>query len=1030
MLPNDEKDRTAEDSPVTLQTPGASPFSTNGSAGHPSTRQSKRVNFSPWTRYIKPPSFSSTPLNSKPDLKTLPPSNECKPSKSILKATNTNALINTVNDDPLTPESFMMLLESITQQLAGESATTRLDAYMHFFGALRTYEGVPDQQEISGKLGLITQFIQRDVTRNLENGGPVDINLVCQALKLSAALSWHIETSPQLSDDFKIFLVDHSIDCLQDAKVPKSVLTHCMSILSTQEFGPKIMSNARLIRLLTALHTITDRVNGNAIVSQRLSIYQRVLSQSKSTFISQSTLWMEHLVSGMLHTFKDTRIKAITLGFQASMVAGPNPTLSKAIREIFDRPLDNDRTLVNEISERMSRMMASSDSGVHIPQIWSVIILLIRTKKLNIDHWGHFREWVLVLQRCFNCSDPAIKAQAIMGWNRFVFVVSPNETTSLSMMKMLSKPILSQFERKKQEKAGAQPSQLALSSYYNLLYYSFHPAASFQFLDTVWKEYIASPSSNVFSTNLTLSDRVSQALSSMLWSSHAKVWTETKVSESSKLDPVDLPTLDCRWTRSRIASILGVFEDLFKSSVWVDNALDQSNIAVAWVNLSNALSYASSKEITPTPESMHAVASILGLLQRLWNTGASSLNATGMDKFFDRFRFLSTTIIISLGSISFTEKLLLKTADATFQAATPTHRDQRGNSNLDAPILHFLRLISDVSGISDPTPSYLHLINGTLEAACNGKVSRSSRLELLRQCADLYPSETEFHFGVHNFAQIAWKSTAQLAADTLCSFPMESARERDGTVSRDYENIVMILSAGLKFLDISEAWNQLLESSVRVVRTERGDRAIATMVLEPLAENVTQLKVRETYMPSTSLINRALSISYHYSDASRTNKESGFKSVGDHGLFFPEKLLALIHKTLLESYEAFDPTNNKGIAGFIESTTSFLGSDVLEFRSMVLEKLQEPLAQWLRDGKSQLNVESGADNRVLTAVSTQKSEFFHAYSNLKIVPCSFFCFFKCSPGVYTQRRNISAKVRVYHLRWLGVLSCVGSKEIC
>lgn len=969
MLSNDEKDRIAEDTPAILQTPGASPFSTNGSTGHPSTRQSKRVNFSPWTRYIKPPAFSNTQVTSNPELKSLPPSNECKPSKSILKATLADAPVTTVNDDPLTPESFTMLLESVAQQLAGESTTSRLDAYMHFFGALKAYEGVPDQHEISGKLGLITQFIQRDVSRSLDNAGPVDINLVTQALKLSNALLYHIETAPQLSDDFKVFLVDHSINCLQDAKVPKMILTHYMSILSTQEFGPKIMTNARFMRLLTALHTLTDKVNGNGIVSYRLSIYQRVLSQSKATFFLQSALWMEHLVSGLLHTMKDTRHKAITLGFQTSMLAGPNPTLSKTLREIFDRPLDNDRKLINEICERMSRMMASSESGVHVPQVWSVIILLLRSKKLNIDHWSHFREWVLVLQRCFNCSDTAIKAQAIMGWNRFVFVIRPNETTNLPMMKMLSRPILSQFERKKQDKNAVQPSQLALSSYYNLLYYAFHPSASFAFLDTIWKEYVAAPSSSIFSSNSTMSDRVSGALSNMLWSSRAKVWTEAKVSESNRLDPAELPTLDCNWTRSRITSVLGVFEDLFKSSVWIDGAISQSNIAIAWSSLSSALSFASSKEITPTPESMQAVASVLGFLQHLWKSGPSSLNAAGdnsMDKFFDRFHFLSTTIIVSLGSIPFTEKFLLKTADAEFQPATPTHRDQRANSSLDAPILHFLRFISDVPGISEPTPSYLRLISDTLKSACNGKVSRGSRLELLRQCADLYPNDAEIQvIGSHTFAQIAWKSTAQLTADTLCSFPMESARERDGTVSRDYENIVKILSAGLKFSDVSEAWNQLLDSAVRVVRTERGDRAISTMVLEPLAEEVTKLNVQETYLPSTSLLDHSLSISYHISDANE--------------LFLPEKLLALVHKTLLESYTTFDQTNSKDISGLVESTTSFLGSGMLAFRSNVLEKLQVPLAGWLKDEKHQLSVESGVDSRILTAVSIWNYFLFDSF---------------------------------------------------
>lgn len=163
-----------QDTPITVKTSLDSPLPAkeNGSLA---SRKSKRVNFSPWPK--------SHP--NKSDLKALPPSNECKPSKSILKATSSPAPVNSPHVTSYTPESFAMLLESITQQLAGESVSSRLDAYMQFFGALRAYDGLPGGQEIADKLGLITQFIQRDVTRDLGTGGPSDTNLVTQALKLA-----------------------------------------------------------------------------------------------------------------------------------------------------------------------------------------------------------------------------------------------------------------------------------------------------------------------------------------------------------------------------------------------------------------------------------------------------------------------------------------------------------------------------------------------------------------------------------------------------------------------------------------------------------------------------------------------------------------------------------------------------------------------------------------------------------------------------------------------------------------------------
>lgn len=957
-----------------LETPGDSPSSANGST-NPSGRRTKRVNFSPWTNYIKPPTFTNSASTSQTDLKALRPSNECKPSKSILKTTHSPVPLSPSNNAPHTPESFVMLLESVTQQLAGESPSSRLDAYMHLVGALKAYEGIPGEQEMAAKLGLLAQFIQRDLCRNLE--GPLDVNIVIHALKLCMALLWHSGLAAQLSDEFRTFIIDHSINCLQEAKITKSILTHYMHVLATQNFPPKVMTNTRITRLLTVLYDVTDRISGNTIVSQRLCIYQRILSQSKSTMATQSTLWIEHLISGLLHHIKDTRSRAISLGIQAAMAIGPNATVSNTIRDIFDRSLDKGRKLVSEVCERMSRMMASTDSGVHVPQIWSVIVLLLRSKRFSIDQWEHFKEWVLVLQKCFNCSEAAIKAQAIVGWDRFVYAIGPSESTSLSMIRMLSKPILSQFERRKHERSGMQVNQLALSSYHNLIYYAFRPSASYQHLDVVWEEYIAQPFAGIFSSAPSLNDRASQILSALLWSSQPKVWTENKVNETSRLDPEELPSLDSKWVRSRIGTILKTFECLFKSSVWVDDAIDKSNIAVAWISLSRALSNASSKEIKPSTESMQAVASVLALLVRLWNGGPSSLNAVGdnsTDRFFDRFRFLSTTMILSFGTIPFTEKLLLKTAQESFQAAnTPTHHRSH-DTNLDTPIIHFLRLISSFSGPSEVSPSYLRLIDGILESAAHGRLSRGSRLALFRQCADIVPGDAGIRTSTAStFARFIWQSTAKLTERCLSSFPVESARDRDGSVSRDYDNVMRILLSGLQFPDAYLVWSQLLNAFVRVLRTEQGERAIASIIIEPLAEVLIRFRLEEAYSPSAALLHHALSLPYCH-QGMLNQKRAGFMSSSSAAcqkdqLLFPHKLLNLVDRMLRDSYKMFNPAETAGVTGFIESLTSFLSSGILAFRCAVLEALQTPLSLWLRDEVRQLTAESCADSRILIAVS-------------------------------------------------------------
>ncbi|KAL4946645.1 Rap1-interacting factor 1 N terminal-domain-containing protein [Aspergillus oleicola] len=947
-----ENDRT-EESPAPIHTPNESPFLQNGSTGAPSSRQSKRVNFSPWPKFIKPPSFT----NSNTKSKVLLPSNEQKPTKSILKATNSPGPVGVVGVISYTPETFAMLLESVTQQLAGDSTSSRIDAYMQFFGALRAYEKLPTEEEILRKLGLISQFIQRDLSRDLEKGGPLDTNLVIQALKLSVVLVWHPQISPQLPDDFKLFLVEHSISCLEDGKLPKSVMTHYLTVLSTQKFPTRIITNVRATRILEMLHGLTDRVKGNSVVSQRLLIYDRLFELNKSTFIAQCALWMDHLISGLLHQIKNVRLHALELGFNAYMASGVNSPLSKTLRDIFDRPLANNRKLVSEISERMSRMMANPETGEHVPQIWGVITLLLRNKRFNIEQWQYFRDWVLVLQRCFNCSDPEIKSKAHGNWNRFVLVVNLSETTSTSLLRMLSKPIISQFERKKHDR-NSQPSQLVVASYYNLLYYAFRPDASFQQFDIVWEEYIASPSSKIFALVPSLSDRLAHALSHMLWSSHPlKAWSENRVNEPKRIVAEELPPLDCKWVRSRMPVVLKVFEDIFKSSVW-DPEMEKSNIAAAWVSLSQALALAASKEITPSPESMQTVAHVLGLLQRLWSAGPSSLNSSSensMDSFFERFRFISITMVVALGSIPFTEKLLLRTADSTYQAATPTHRHSKNNSNPDVPILHLLRLVSDVSEISGPTPAYSRLVNDIIQAACHGKVSRASRLEILRQFTDVYPISSD----AQNFSQIVWTSTAQLAVDCLSYFPTESARERDGSIARDYDNLKTILMAGSRFSGNAGVWDRLLDALTRVLRTEKGDHAVVTMVLEPLAAGLLIHDIRSIFSPTSSIINRSLPISF----SNLTLQEMKDNTFAPP---FPSLLTTLAQKTLSESYGALEDSQNH-VVTFIDSLVLFLGSGTLTFRSLLLDQLQNAIGLYLKDEHHKIIVENALESRTLSA---------------------------------------------------------------
>lgn len=956
-------------------TPDESPSSSQVEfTGSQQRTGSKRVDFSPWKDYIKPLSFSKSNLHSKSPLKILRPSNECKPTKSILK-TSAAPLPQSLSDPlrPNEPENLVTMWESAVQQLSGESRDSRLDAYKHLFNALKAYNGLLDDNGIAEKIRLITHYIQRDIRQESGEYETLDINLVTYALKLLTVLVWNPQLATHLPDDVRSFVIDRATSALQEPKTPKSIISHYMHLLSTQTFQQKIMTGNRASKLLTNLQNITVNVNGNAVIAQRLMIYQRLLTQCKSSMATHANMWVQHLLTGLFHHIKDTRTKAVAFGLHAATTFGPNASISNAVRTTLSTPMEDGRKYLSEMIEDMMRMISSREKGVHVPQIWSIIILLLRTRKSPVEQWEHFKDLLLVIQKCFNCSDSTIKTQAILAWNRFVYAVSPSESTGQSMVRMLSKPILSQIERRKIEKLGTQPNSTALSSYCNLLYYAFRPSASHEQLDLFWKEYVLPPFSTVFNFGPTINDRASQILSSLLWNPQLKVWSENRANDATKLEPDELPVLDCKWVRSRVSTVLQVFESLFETSMWREDDLDASNIALAWIGFSKALGEASSKEIKPSTESMHAIANILDMFQRLWKRGPAALNVgpdCGNDAFLDRFRFLSKTIVSSLGPIPFTENLLLKSSSkGAFQTTnTPTHRRPRSEGNCKTPILHFLQLISTLPTGVRPGPAYRLLISEILEICSHARSTRGSRLELFRQFTELHlhNASNDLDSNAHS-ARYVWEVTADLVEKSLITSSPDTTKDRGNALSRDHVNLVVkILESGIRFGESSfSEWSRLTDAFVAVVQSERKED-FADTIIEPLSESLLNQNVTAVVRPTQVLLKLAVQPGSQTKGSHSPCPPKFYPYIGqqvDHSQIGYGKLMNLTEKALKGAYQQYEDFHPSTLSSFIEAVDYSLSNCPPDFRPSALERLQSGISLWLADRDHHISAAADVEDR-------------------------------------------------------------------
>ncbi|WEW59515.1 hypothetical protein PRK78_004989 [Emydomyces testavorans] len=984
-----------------------SPYTSDGHRSPPeisphllSQRGLKRVNFSPLTSYIKAPDLRTSHSKLRTPLRSLRPSKQCQPTKSILKS-KAPASPDGLSDEPRSSptDNLPTMLESVLQQLAGNCLYSRTDAYMQLAGSLAAYCDLPEVGALVEKMGLLTQFIRRDISITSGTLGRSEISLIHQASSLLCTLLGKPEFACHIPDDFKTLVLELTINCLQNPSMPKTIVIDDMRILSIQNFQPKILTSARVTQLLGTLKDITNRFNGKSIIAMRLSIYEKLLLQTRSSIASHANLWMDHLVTGMFYKLNEIRTRAIGFGFQVTSVLGTNVSISKSIQDILELPIEGGTKFVDELCSRMETMVANKDGSVHVPRIWSVIILLLRRPRLPVNEWPQFKKWIMVIQKCFNCSDLTTKIQALVAWDRLVYAIQTNESSGKDMTSFLSKPIFLQLERRKDENATPLINQ-AVSSYCNLVYYSFRPSTSYERLDLYWSEYISSPFLQRFNSSPSNMRIACNILAELFWNSHPKVWDERKALETARLKPEDLLRFDSKWVRSRISMILPIIESFLKNADWNNNTVPEPSIERVWIHLSKSLADASSKEIQPSPELMRAIAVILEMLQRLWKDVPVLLTAStggSLDSLLRCFRFLLKTMISIIRPFPFTDKLLLKTTQETFQPAqTPTHRQARKDGVTRSPILHLFNLIV-YSFHSSPTPEYCHLVNDVIELGISGHSSRGPQLEILRQLAEMVrENRTDMSETAFTCAHEAWKAISTVTKGCLKKTTVDTPnKQRDDTLCTDHNRVALILEAGNQFPDSSSEWTELFDCMVSIIHVEEGDVALSAAI-----DTVSESCSRASTLSIPRVVKLIGSIVFPNQNSSKQlpqfrNTIPNLKHQLGHQISC-EKLLLLVSNTLKDVYAKQEDFSKSNVLALLEAVTLCLDKSPASARSTLLEQLQDGLSVWIADTHGQYSVSSGAYDyipmairkmvaavlRILRTAGNNDSNFLHQLTTL------------------------------------------------
>jgi Rap1-interacting factor 1 N terminal len=923
-------------------TPDLSPVSWQPSLEAGSGRQRKRVDFSPWT--------ASTDVTcSDVSIRSLPPSRECQSSKSILKPGRPS--LPSREEVPERIDDLPMMLDTILQQLASVDRQIRLDAYSTLCSALKAYSELPDGQITKDKIHALLAFIRTDLTRQIgESMEPVETNLMLQALKLLVVVVWNKALSAYLTDSYRCFLLDHSTRILEERKMPKAVILHYLHLLSTQEFPSRTMTTGRAVKLLETLNDLSEHVRGNGVVLERLMVYQRIFEQAKSAFKSRPMCWIPRLLTAMTSSVPDTRKKAISLGYRAAMVLGPSSTVATAVRESLDTFREQEDVLSSRTCKRLLKMLKYADEARQVPQIWAVVMLLMKGLEQTFNEWQHLHDWLRIMQKCFNCSNSEVRVEANKAWNKLIYVVRPYEGPTSYLTKMLMKPITVQLDRPSSEKQSKNTRNAAFAAYCNLLYYALKPSASFSQCDAVWDEYLVSAFKPSFLSSEQNSDRACRILSALFWRENVSPWRENRALDAAVIEPEELPLLDCKWIRSRTRSILEAFELLFRSSCWGTAAYpDNAYIAVAWRSFARALGDACRKEVIPSTETRESVICLSRFLTQVCRKGPAAFMGPESD-FIRRIHFICKTVLLDLGPMFFIEGALANGTDGRSTAfnteASPKARP---------PIVDLLQALQGLPG-TYRDEEFIDVIVDLLQLTRKSRASPSARIHLYSQCSAALVLEGT----CMSRSQLTWTAISKLTYGEGAAIgvhpPLDSIDGDD--VAADVERI---LARGVPYQEGEcEAWSALLKQSLVL---GDGFKPSGMMIVERLTTCLSNQSSNPGSFCTAILVQAFLTvIQASKTTGTREFNSKTMKKQREAIVCRYRRVASLLGLHLSRMYGLAESCDEAALQPLVDVTISLLQASPTEYTLVCLVEIQESLALWLEDKRHLINMPSRAEN--------------------------------------------------------------------
>ncbi|KJZ77544.1 hypothetical protein HIM_03268 [Hirsutella minnesotensis 3608] len=953
-----------------LQTPPNvhSPVSAVTGSNPSSNRVRKRVEWSSHTDYKDPPDY----LEARSHPLSTPSSASSKPVKGILKPSpspsSLASSLGTHLDGTIAQPNLIEMLESTIKQLAGSDRDLRLDAYMMLARALKASNNLPDRVALQNKMGLFMQFIQRDVTSRTSTGA-LDSSLVNHALNLLAIFLHFQAIASTITSDFGVFLIDHAIRSFEDPAMPKDVVRHLMQVVAFQNFSPKVMTPDRVGRLLVALHRIEEHLQGKSIIMSRLHIYKRLVRQARNSMIAQSD-WLKDMLTDMLSSVKDIRAQAISLGTEAGFALRTDKQFLRRAADIL-RASNGDETYISHYIGRLKQMLNEKQVAHTVPQIWSVVILLLRCP---LERWEYYNPWFTLVQACFNKSDVATKREVNYAWNRYICLSIIDGQASPAILKSLCDPLKTQLKRKinpRVQEEAFKLRRIVLGSVCSIYYHAIAQGDQKFSADLIWDgaiEPIVTQLIDIEGSPEAPNDGLMQAariLAGLLdISTPRPSRNPDRIMDNTPLIPEELLPIDCKWVRRNCDKVFKVVEPILQRKL-ADLANRDSLVYRLWQALVGSVAAASAKDIKVSEDTTKFIACSLTLLNSVWSKGLDGLEASAHVKFLPSVQNLVQLLADRLGVLPFMEKkICLDTpgkSEVTKGTLPISGRVPGSQGTLRTPLQHvFLTLSCIPPGCAD-NEELANTFQSVFEPFFKSRNSQS-RSVLARELIHLLPRNALSPYGPWLLAA----ENMQLSIDKPFVAPGSGVAGNDRLLGPQYRELVSILERGLTSHPSLPAaqWSTIFDRVSADVSGEFGDAGRALVVVEPLAKAIYEHSMSNRALPPASSL-RTLEMLLNSAVLPRDRKAleiARFRLWGAPPVAAKasgsdpfDNLYKLINDTMKILYDNFPALETQPeTAAFVKSVCSFIERCISQGVIRLLSKMQPGLGPWVQDEERQL----------------------------------------------------------------------------